>query len=308
MVENIDFSTFGRLLVRGVASLIDTVAGFLGGLDWGLLASKASDYLIGAFDEASEWFKSIDWTNVGETLWKSIKDCVSNIDFAGIAKSFFTLLGTAIRSAAQFLGGFFGSIGKDIKKWWDREIKGENWKETAKNLLNAIGEGFKNIGTWVVENIAYPFLDALTGGYFTEQIELAGGDIVAGFFGGIGKAFKNVGTWIKTNIVDPFVKFFKDLFGIKSHSTVMAEIGGYVVEGFFKGVGTFSNFRSTISEWAGAVVEWFRKGEDGKGLIEHFKEFGSNVVTGFKDMLYQLSYKTINKKRTNPLVSQKVSP
>ena len=88
----------------------------------------------------------------------------------------------------------------------------------------------------------------------------------------------------------------------------MAEIGGYVVEGFFKGVGTFSNFRSTISEWAGAVVEWFRKGEDGKGLIEHFKEFGSNVVTGFKDMLYQLSYKTINKKRTNPLVSQKVSP
>lgn len=291
-VENMDFGTFGRLIIRGFTAMIDTVGGLLGGLDWGLLASKASDYLIGAFDEASEWFKSIDWTNVGETLWKSVKDCVSNIDFAGIAKSFFTLLGTAIRSAAQFLGGFFGSIGKDIKKWWDKEIKGENWKETAKNLLNAIGEGFKNIGTWVVENIAYPFLDALTGGYFTEQIELAGGDIVAGFFGGIGKAFKNVGTWIKTNIVDPFVKFFKDLFGIKSPSTVMAEIGGYVVEGFFKGVGTFRNFRSTISEWAGAVVEWFRKGEDGKGIVEHFKEFGSNVVTGFKDKV-GTTYQTV---------------
>lgn len=291
-VENMDFGTFGRLIIRGFTAMIDTVGGLLGGLDWGLLASKASDYLIGAFDEASEWFKSIDWTNVGETLWKSIKDCVSNIDFSGIAKSFFTLLGTAIRSAAQFLGGFFGSIGKDIKKWWDKEIKGENWKETAKNLLNAIGEGFKNIGTWVVENIAYPFLDALTGGYFTEQIELAGGDIVAGFFGGIGKAFENVGTWIKTNIVDPFVKFFKDLFGIKSPSTVMAEIGGYVVEGFFKGVGTFRNFRSTISEWAGAVVEWFRKGEDGKGIVEHFKEFGSNVVTGFKDKV-GTTYQTV---------------
>ena len=291
-VENMDFGTFGRLIIRGFTAMIDTVGGLLGSLDWGLLASKASDYLIGAFDEANEWFKSIDWTNVGETLWKSIKDCVSNIDFSGIAKSFFTLLGTAIRSAAQFLGGFFGSIGKDIKKWWAKEIKGENWKETAKNLLNAIGEGFKNIGTWVVENIAYPFLDALTGGYFTEQIELAGGDIVAGFFGGIGEAFKNVGTWIKTNIVDPFVKFFKDLFGIKSHSTVMAETGGYVVEGFFKGVGTFRNFRSTISEWAGAVVEWFRKGEDGKGIVEHFKEFGSNVVTGFKDKV-GTTYQTV---------------
>lgn len=291
-VENMDFETFGRLIIRGFTAMIDTVGGLLGGLNWGLLASQASKYLIGAFNEASEWFKSIDWTKVGETLWKSLKDCISNIDFAGIAKSLFTLLGTAIRSAGQFLGGFFGSIGKDIKKWWDSEIKGENWKETAGNLLKAIGEGFKNIGTWVVENIAYPFLDALTGGYFTEQIDLAGGDIVAGFFGGIGKAFQNVGTWIKTNIVDPFVKFFKNLFGINSPSTVMAEIGGYVVEGFFKGVNTFRNFLNTVSEWAGAVVEWFRKGEDGKGIVENFKEFATNIVTGFKDKV-GTTYQTV---------------
>lgn len=235
-LSEVDTSFIGRLIIRWFTMGIDLVLGFIGELDWGQLARKVSDCVKGAFDEATEWLKSYDWSQLGKDLWQGIKDVVSNIDWGGIATSLFTFLGTAIRSAAQFLGGFFGSIGKDIKKWWDEEIKGENWKETAGNLLSAIGEGFVNIGEWVIINIAYPFLDALTGGYFSEQVELAGGDIVEGFLNGIWEAIKGIGRWIKTNIVDPFVKWFKDLFGIHSPSTVMKAIGGSVVDGFLEGI------------------------------------------------------------------------
>ncbi len=234
--EEIDFTYIGRLMVQAATILPDILIGGLTELDWGLVAKSASDILIGLFDEITAWFNKYDWSELGATLWQKIKDLLANIDCGGIATSFYTYLGTALRSGVQFLGGFFGSIGKDIKKWWDDEIKGANLKETAGNLLSAIGEGFVNIGEWVIEHIAYPFLDALTGGYFTEQIELAGGDIVEGFLNGIWEAIKGIGRWIKTNILDPFVKWFKDLFGIHSPSTVMAEIGGYVIEGFLNGI------------------------------------------------------------------------
>ena len=155
-LEEIDFSYIGRLLVKKVTIIWDLFIGFFTTLDWGLVAKSFSDGLKGMYDEVTKWLNSHDWSELGSTLWQKIKDFVSNIDWGGIFTSIFTYLGTAIRSAAQFLGGFFGSIAEDIK--------GADWKETAGNLLKAIGKGFKNIGTWVWDNIIInPFGQALLG-------------------------------------------------------------------------------------------------------------------------------------------------
>ena len=154
-LEEIDFSYIGRLLVKKVTIIWDLFIGFFTTLDWGLVAKSFSDGLKGMYDEVTKWLNSHDWSELGSTLWQKIKDFVSNIDWGGIFTSIFTYLGTVIRSAAQFLGGFFGSIAEDIK--------GADWKETAGNLLKAIGKGFKNIGTWVWDNIINPFGQALLG-------------------------------------------------------------------------------------------------------------------------------------------------
>ena len=154
-LEEIDFSYIGRLLVKKVTIIWDLFIGFFTTLDWGLVAKSFSDGLKGMYDEVTKWLNSHDWSELGSTLWQKIKDFVSNIDWGGIFTSIFTYLGTVIRSAAQFLGGFLGSIAEDIK--------GADWKETAGNLLKAIGKGFKNIGTWVWDNIINPFCQALLG-------------------------------------------------------------------------------------------------------------------------------------------------
>ena len=243
-IENIDFGTYGRLIVRGYTLLGDLAIGAINKLDWKTLGRSIGNYFKGAFDEASEWISSVNWKEFASKLYTSLKETISGMDFAGIAKSLFKALGSAIGAAARFIGTFVGDVWKDIKE------------------------------------------------YFSKKIEECGGDIPAGLWKGIKDGFKNVVSWIKENIVDPFVEGFKECFGIHSPSTVMEEIGGYVVEGFFKGVNTFRNFLNTVSEWAGAVIEWFRKGEDGKGIVEHFKEFGSNVVTGFKDKI-GTTYQTV---------------
>ena len=235
-LSEVDTSFIGRIIVRWFTLKFDFILGALGEIDWGLLARKVSDGVKGALDEATEWLNGYDWTQMGTDLWTNIKEVFANIDWAGIAQSIFTFLGTALRSCIQFLGGFFGSIGADIKAWWDTEIQGEDWKETASNLLKAIGQGFLNIGTWVYENIVSPFCTALLGEDVWADVEQAGKDMWDGFCNGLTEFFADPGGWIKTNIVDPFVKWFKDLFGIHSPSTVMAEIGGDVIQGLLNGI------------------------------------------------------------------------
>lgn len=243
-VENIDFYSFGQLVMDFPVALVDAIVGAIEKADFKSIAAAIGNFFKGAFDRASEWLSSVDWGKMGSHVYKSLKDVLLGLDFSGIAKSLYRMLGSALGAAVKFLASFCADAWADIKE------------------------------------------------YFSQKIEECGGNIPAGLWKGIQDGLGNIGKWIKENIVDPFVEGFKECFGIHSPSTVMEELGNYVVEGFFKGVGTFRNFLNTVSEWAGAVVEWFRKGEDGKGLIEHFKEFGSNVVTGFKDKV-GTTYQTV---------------
>lgn len=240
-MEEIDFTYLGRLLVRGVTAALDFFIGLLGGLNWSLVGKSIGDCLKGAFNEAQEWIASYDWNKMGKNLWKNLKACVTGIDFAGVAKSFFKMLGSALAAAVSFIAGFVSGIWEDITGYFSKYLTND--------------DGTKKCGL----------------------------DWVAGLLEGIWDGIKNIDKWIKENVFDPFIEGFKECFGIHSPSTVMKEMGGYVVEGFLQGLNKFSEIASKVKEWAGKVIEWFTKGEDGKGIVEHFKEIGGNVVSGFKD-------------------------
>ena len=235
-LEEVDTTFIGKALIQWFAIKWELLIGFLSELDWGLAASKLFDGFCGAVDEATYLLNQYDWLQLGTGIWTNIKDAVTSVDWAGVAQSIFTHLGTAIRSAGQFLGGFFGSIGADIKAWWDSEIKGQDWKQTGLNLLKWIGEGLVNIGSWVLTNIVDPFCNAILGEDVWADIKQVGKNLWDGLCQGITDFFANPGEWIKTNIVDPFVNWFKDLFGIHSPSTVMAEIGKFITEGLLSGI------------------------------------------------------------------------
>lgn len=142
-LEQIDFNIIGRLLVRKTTALFDFAIGFLGNLDWKLVTKSISDYLIGSFQEAQEWIAGIDWSEMAKGLWQNLKDAISGIDFAGIASSFFSLLGTALGAAASFVFTLMYEIGKDI------------WNGGLDGILSAI----KGIGSWIKNNIFDPFIN-----------------------------------------------------------------------------------------------------------------------------------------------------
>lgn len=244
-LEEVDTSFIGRIIVRWFTMKFDFILGALGALDWGLLARKVSDCIKGAFDEATEWLNGYDWSQMGKDLWTNIKAVISNIDWGGIAKSIFTFLGTAIRSVAQFLGGFFGSIAEDIKTWWNEDIKGADWKETAGNLLKAIGKGFVNIGGWVWDNIIEPFGQALLGEKW-DNIKEVGSNLI----GKVKEGWDSVSR-MKKNIGEFFVNVKNDASSWWSNTKAWWSGKVGAVKSFTTDV------KNDASAWWSSVKSWW---------------------------------------------------
>lgn len=270
----------------------------------------AIDSEIGNFaDRLKTAFKDGDWKGLGRLLSDKVNGLIGGIDFAAAGTGLVNGISSALEAVFGFVGGLNGReiidglltflksafnetsnrlgeiewrrLGSNLYSSLKDTITGVDFKGAAKSFFRLLGSALGS---------AVGFLGSFCGSvwadikaYFTGKIEECGGDIPAGLWKGIKDGFKNVVSWIKENMVDPFVEGFKKCFGIHSPSTVMEELGGYVVQGFFKGIEKFSSFLYKVEEWANAVVEWFRKGEDGKGIVENFKELATNIVTGFKD-------------------------
>lgn len=288
-LEEVDTSFIGRIIVRWFTLKFDFILGALGALDWGLLARKVSDCIKGAFDEATEWLNSYDWSQMGKDLWANIKAVISNIDWGGIAKSIFTFLGTAIRSVAQFLGGFFGSIAEDIKNWWNEDIKGADWKETAGNLLKAIGKGFVNIGGWVWDNIIDPFGQALLGEKW-DNIKEVGSNLIGKVkegWDGVSRMKKNIGEFF-VNVKNDATSWWSNtkawwsgkVGAVKSFTTDVkndASAWWSSVKSWWSGkVGAVQQFTTSVKNdsltWWNNVKSWW------SGKVGAVKEFTTTVT------------------------------
>lgn len=288
-LEEIDFSYIGRLLVKKVTIIWDLFIGFFTTLDWGLVAKSFSDGLKGMYDEVTKWLNSHDWSELGSALWQKIKDFVSNIDWGGIATSIFTYLGTAIRSAAEFLGGFFGSIAEDIKTWWNEDIKGADWKETAGNLLKAIGKGFVNIAGWVWDNIIDPFGQALLGEKW-DNIKEVGSNLIGKVkegWDGVSRMTKNIGEFF-VNVKNDATSWWSNtkawwsgkVGAVKSFTTDVkndASAWWSSVKSWWSGkVGAAQQFTTSVKNdaqtWWNNVKSWW------SGKVGAVKEFTTTVT------------------------------
>ena len=163
-MEEIDFTYLGGTVARLWTSFFDLVIGVLGGLDWGLVGKSIGDYFKGAFNEAQEWIASYDWNKMGKNLRKNLKACVTGIDFAGVAKSFFKMLGSALAAAVSFIAGFVSGIWEDITGYFSKYLTNDDGTKKCgldwvAGLLEGIWDGIKNIGKWIKENVFDPFIE-----------------------------------------------------------------------------------------------------------------------------------------------------
>lgn len=239
MVATVDWNLFGATLgaffqakISGLYGFVDTadwpligqaigngLNGTISQIDWGMLGLLFATGLGGLFSVAGNFAQTFDWTGFGSSIALSLSTFFQTFDWAGS--------GTAI---SDFVLGLLNAFVTFIKE--------TDW--TA--LGTGVAEMALAIDWW---GILLAVIDAVL--QTLKAVVLAswgllseiGKSLWEGFCKGVKTFFSDPKAFIRDNIVDPFVKYFKELFGIHSPSTVMAEMGQYLWDGFCNGIKEF---------------------------------------------------------------------
>lgn len=264
------------------------------------LGKTVANSINTAFHAANAFAVNFDWSNLGTSLAASIIGFFRNWD-AGLTAETFSHFGTglleAIKSFVDTLNGnqIFYTIGQKLVDF----IFGIDWGQLtydivglSLSLLDALAGLPQQLKKGIRERILEKIFDAESEEELKEKVGEfvvkgataidesltewynAAGELINGLKKGIVDGLKNIGAWIKENVVDPFVKWFKDLWGINSPSTVMAEIGQWILPGFLNGVKSgltnvlswFGSLPGKIKDALGNAKDWLV--EKGKGAIE----------------------------------------
>lgn len=220
IVKEVDFSALGRLIGNKFMIIPNIAYGFVKNLNWkacgtalgnglngvvqsidlGTIGTAFGTAITGAFQMAINFSQTFDWKALGENIYTGINNLLYSLDFATIGKGFSDL-------AVGFLDTIIISLG------------GVDWESLGSKLVEFI----LNIN-WI----------QLAG-----QLGIIGLELIGGIGAGVIGAMKTIGAWLKEHVVDPIVNKVKELFGIHSPSTVMAEIGKMLMQGLYNGIESF---------------------------------------------------------------------
>lgn len=263
----------GTFIGNGVNGIVDSVKWE----DLGHLFAQKWNAIFSTIGEAARTFK---WAEFGKDLASSVNTWISDFDWAGNGARLGDLAKGMLDTIIQFLENTdWKELGNGIAKF----VESIDWTGIVAKLAEGLGAAIGGLAAllWGMIEDAWDSVVkwwkdvAYEDGQFTME----------GLLNGILNVFSNIGSWIKSNVFDPFIDGFKSIFGIHSPSTVMAEMGNYLILGLANGVldtiGTaiqaFENVWAGIQEVFSPVTTWFSdKFTSAKNaIVSAFKFIGS---------------------------------
>ena len=234
------------------AGLADNLNGLVSGIDWSKLGTTLSTGLMTALETLKSAVTTFDWGALG----KGIADGLNNIDVSNILGTLGSVINSILVETPKLLIDFLANLnwadlGYGIIQGIKNMLQNIDWSSVVATAFKLIGASLAAPVSLTI-GIAQGVWDLLKAGfeatksYFSTYIEEAGGNVIQGLLNGIWNGIKNIGIWIKDNIFMPFINGFKSAFGIHSPSTVMAEMGGYLIEGLLQGI---KNLWSSITSF-----------------------------------------------------------
>lgn len=234
------------------AGLADNLNGLVSGIDWSKLGTALSTGIRTAIATLRSAITTFDWAALG----KGVADGLNSIDWVGILSDLAGGISDILKGALDLLIGFaenldWSKLGSDLWNGLIGIITNIDWSGIIAKAFQLLGAALAGAVSLIV-GFAKSLWESLksafesTKNYFATYIDEAGGNVILGLLNGIWNGIKNIGTWIKENIFMPFINGFKNAFGIHSPSTVMAEMGGYLIEGLLQGI---KNLWSSITSF-----------------------------------------------------------
>lgn len=285
-----------------------SLATFLNGLISPELFYDLGKTIAGSINTAlhalNSFAANFDWKDFGTSLASSITGFFETWDAKLTGETFSNFASGVLEALKGAIDGLqddktFEEIGQKIVDF----ICGIDWGKIAWDL-----SGLLVSLTNAIINLPNDLLRGIAIGFFTnvfdmseEEVEVKlpkfvlpplsglglaalGSDIIKGVLEGIQSGeWKDPGKFIREKIFTPFINWFKNLFGIHSPSTVMAEQGGYIMEGLLNGVADkLQSVLDFFGDLKDKIVDKFSDLKDKLG--EKFGEAREKVEEKFSDI------------------------
>ncbi len=246
--ENIDWELIYDTFVTGAKGLGDAINAFVDNLNWEEISNAVAQFINTFVDTIYTFVTTTDWKKLGEKIGTAISDAVKKVDWKKAGET----VGEAFKA-------FFGFISEIIENidWWavGESVKdflvGIDWAGVVEAFFEVFGAAWGGFAAFFGGLITDGIESAKQ--YFQEKIELAGGDIVEGILLGIRDGLANIAEWLLKHVYEPFMEGFCKAFGIHSPSTVMAEMGKYIIQGLLNGLKSTWNI---VVTWIKEKIQW----------------------------------------------------
>ena len=268
-VDNIDWELLGRTVGTGINTLVNIIYEFVTRIDWRNLSKKFGESING-------FVKEIDWSKAGETLGESVK-ALFDLIIGFLEEVDWQQIGNSV---VEFVGGI-------------------DWSGLSNRLLEGIGSALGMLAGFIWGIIEEAWKDVVT--WWEEEAFKDGQFTMQGLLNGILDKLKDIGNWIKTNIFEPFLKGFKEAFGINSPSTVMFNMGVFLLQGLLNGIESLiSKFQEKFDKLKGIITSkfegirktwdetWDKLGSKVTGVFDKIKDTVSSAVDKMKGWISDL--------------------
>ena len=286
-IKNGEWSSLGMLIAEKLNSALESIPwdkikstaksigtnvalflnGFISETDWNLIGSTVAEGLNTAIYAVNGFVTTFDWSRTGYAIANAINGFTLNADWNTLANTISRGINGAVDIATSI-------------------IENTEWNELGQGIGKTIGRSVINID-WV--NIGKLIVESF--GSIKSVIAGIGQGIVDGIFEGIGERIGNL-TIVKIAqlMFHPILDKFKQVWGIHSPSTVMAEMGTYIIQGLLNGI---SSLVGNIGEIWNTITSLMRSGAQNalsaiqnvfSGLASWFKTIFTNAWTTVKNV------------------------
>lgn len=228
-LTTVNWKQVGTFIGQGITSFLNT----LNGHDIG---KAIADLLLAGINFMFSLVKNINWTRLGQIINDTLKaffKTMNTPDEVGLTawqKIGIVLSDTAIGLIKLLVTALTDLDWTAIYDAIVQVIESIDWL----SLLGVIGLLVTELLRGIVELIIGSI--SAQNQLIADAFRAIGLDSIAGWFEGISTKLKNVITWLRTNVFEPVINGIKQLFGIHSPSTVMAEIGTNITQGLLDGI------------------------------------------------------------------------
>ena len=272
-LDNTKWTSVGDFIGRGLNGLIDTI-------DWQglghMFAAKGNAF----FDTFGEAARTFHWNDFGMDLADGLNQWISDFNWAENGAHLGDIAIGLLSGIKSFLETTdWQSLGNGIADF----IGGINWNGVADQLFEGIGAALGGLLAFLRGLVEDAWKDVVK--WWKDTAFEDGKFTMEGLLNGIWEKLKDIGTWIKEHIFQPFIDGFKNAFGIHSPSTVMAEQGGYIMDGLLNGVTDklqpvldfFGDMKDKIVDKFSDVKDWFgdKFGKAREAISEKFSDVGT---------------------------------